>query len=61
MDRKQIDSDLEKIEKMRDEILEKQADLDRLDNEIKQWEQTNWQMKRIKGGQTPPPPPSAIL
>jgi len=61
LDRKQIDSDLEKIEKMRDEILEKQADLDRLDNEIKQWEQTNWQMKRIKGGQTPPPPPSAIL
>ena len=61
LDRKQIDSDLEKIEKMRDEILEKQADLDRLDNEIKQWEQTNWQMKRIKGGQTPSPPPSAIL
>ncbi len=61
LDRKQIDSDLEKIEKMRDDILEQQADLERLDSEIKKWESEHWQMKRIKGGKTPPPPPSAIV
>lgn len=60
-DKKTVELEFQKLEKMRDEILEKQTDLDRLDTEIKQWEETNWQMKRIKGAKTPPPPPSAIV
>ena len=62
LEKKELESETEKLQEMRDQILEKQTDLEKLDNEIKQWESQHWQMQRFKGyNGTPPPPPSAIL
>jgi chromosome segregation ATPase len=62
LEKKELESETEKLQEMRDQILEKQTDLEKLDNEIKQWESQHWQMQRLKGyNGTPPPPPSAIV
>jgi hypothetical protein len=68
-DRKDIDFEKSNIEKMKEQIVQKEIeinesleDLRRLDTEIKSWEDAHWQLKRNKGYTgPPPPPPSAIL
>lgn len=66
---KEIDSEKSNLEKMRDDLVQKEfevsqtiEELRKLDEEIKAWENTHWILKRNKGyNGPPPPPPSAIV
>jgi hypothetical protein len=54
---------------MRDDLVQKEfevtqsiEELRRLDDEIKEWENNHWMLKKNKGyNGPPPPPPSAIV
>jgi septal ring factor EnvC (AmiA/AmiB activator) len=66
---KEIDSEKHNLEKMRDDLVQKEfevtqsiEELRRLDDEIKEWENNHWMLKKNKGyNGPPPPPPSAIV
>lgn len=61
-DKKEFEIEKIKLEKMKSDVNESIQELISLDQEIKSWENTHWQMKRNKGyNGPPPPPPSAIV
>ena len=61
-EKKEFEIEKIKLEKMKSDLNESIQERISLEQEIKSWENTHWQMKRNKGynGQ-PPPPPSAIV
>ena len=61
-DKKEFEIEKDKLEKMKSDVNDSIQELISLDQEIKSWEDSHWQMKRNKGyNGEPPPPPSAIV
>jgi chromosome segregation ATPase len=61
-EKKEFGIEKDKLEKMKSDVNESIQELISLDQEIKSWENSHWQMKRNKGyNGGPPPPPSAIV
>ncbi len=61
-EKKEFEAEKVKLEKMKSDVNDSIQELISLDQEIKSWEDTHWQMKRNKGYSGPPlPPPSAIV
>ena len=61
-DKKEFEIEKAKLEKMKSDVNDSIQELISLDQEIKSWEDSHWQMKRNKGyNGEPPPPPSAIV
>lgn len=61
-EKKEFGIEKDKLEKMKSDVNESIQELISLDQEIKSWEDSHWQMKRNKGyNGGPPPPPSAIV
>ena len=61
-EKKEFGIEKDKLEKMKSDVNESIQELISLDQEIKSWEDSHWQMKRNKGyNGEPPPPPSAIV
>ena len=61
-DKKEFEIEKTKLEKMKSDVNDSIQELISLDQEIKSWEDSHWQMKRNKGyNGEPPPPPSAIV
>jgi chromosome segregation ATPase len=61
-EKKEFGIEKDKLEKMKSDVNESIQELISLDQEIKSWEDSHWQMKRNKGyNGSPPPPPSAIV
>jgi chromosome segregation ATPase len=61
-EKKEFEIEKDKLEKMKSDVNESIQELISLDQEIKSWEDSHWQMKRNKGyNGSPPPPPSAIV
>ncbi len=61
-EKKEFEIEKIKLEKMKSDVNESIQELISLDQEIKSWENTHWQLKRNKGyNGPPPPPPSAIV
>ena len=61
-EKKEFGIEKDKLEKMKSDVNDSIQELISLDQEIKSWEDSHWQMKRNKGyNGEPPPPPSAIV
>lgn len=61
-EKKEFEIEKIKLEKMKSDVNESIQELILLEQEIKSWEDSHWQMKRNKGySGAPPPPPSAIV
>ena len=61
-EKKEFEIEKVKLEKMKSDVDDSIQELISLDQEIKSWEDTHWQLKRNKGyNGSPPPPPSAIV
>jgi chromosome segregation ATPase len=61
-EKKEFEIEKVKLEKMKSDVNDSIQELISLDQEIKSWEDSHWQMKRNKGyNGEPPPPPSAIV
>jgi chromosome segregation ATPase len=61
-EKKEFEIEKDKLEKIKSDVNESIQELISLDQEIKSWEDSHWQMKRNKGyNGSPPPPPSAIV